>query len=325
MAEATELRDFNAMQYTAMAAYNAGDVVQLRDGRAAYFNSSAGAALGDRITFETSGQVTINKSPSVSLLDGDDVYWDYTNNRCNFRKTLNSKDFFVGTVVGDAAQADTLCTANLNLPAVYAIDLLRDEYSFDSVYTGTQGLNTMGIFPRGGMSKMILSVTNEAQKLDMLTFNSMAIGCRGIVKIKINVRNTGAGAAPDFNIGLASGTHATDADSIAQHLFCHLDGNSTNINFQSKDGTHTVAATSSGVTYTAGTPFEVWLDLRDPTSVKLYIDGVRVLSGTTFDVSAAATGPWKVLAHLEKTAAADVYEVDCMAKLRHGDQSVLSV
>jgi FMN-dependent NADH-azoreductase len=42
------------------------------------------------------------------------------------------------------------------------------------------------------------------------------------------------------------------------------------------------------------------MDARDPASVKLYVDGVRVLSGTTF-VLTAATGPLGLLAHLEKT------------------------
>jgi hypothetical protein len=96
-------------------------------------------------------------------------------------------------------------------------------------------------------------------------------------------------------------------------LFIHLDGNANNIKFQSKDGTNTTAATDSTKTATAGqsnaagTQIEVWMDMRDPTSVKLYVDGVAVLTGTTFNVSAAAL-TWKLLAHLEKTAAADVYE-----------------
>jgi hypothetical protein len=65
--------------------------------------------------------------------------------------------------------------------------------------------------------------------------------------------------------------------------------------------------------------------MRNPNSVAIYVEGVRVLSGVTFNVSAAAAG-WKLLAHLEKTAAADVFEayVDWLS-VRAADQSINGV
>jgi hypothetical protein len=43
--------------------------------------------------------------------------------------------------------------------------------------------------------------------------------------------------------------------------------------------------------------------------VHVYVDRALVLTGTTVDVSAAA-GPWKLIAHLEKTSSTDTFEVD---------------
>src|SRR5262249_17301434 len=94
-----------------------------------------------------------------------------------------------------------------------------------------------------------------------------------------------------------------DADSIAEHLLVHLDGGSVNIYLQSKDGTTTVAATDSTVDYVAGTPFLVQFDTTDLTDIQVYINGVNVLPATAFQLN-AATGPFKLLAHSEKSGTA---------------------
>jgi len=116
------------------------------------------------------------------------------------------------------------------------------------------------------------------------------------------------GAAADFNIGAASATHGTDADSIATSAFIHLDGASNNINAECDDGTNETAATDTTIDLTAGTPFTVWIDMRDLASIKYYVNGARVNSGTTFSM-AAASGTLYLLAHLEKTTGTDTYDV----------------
>ncbi len=113
----------------------------------------------------------------------------------------------------------------------------------------------------------------------------------------------------DVNVGVASATNATDGDGIAQHLFMHLDANATPILFQSKDGTTTVNATNSTVVYAEGTAFEVWMDMRNPADVQIYVNGALVLDATAFDVGNAAS-VWYLLAHVEKTSAADTYELE---------------
>jgi hypothetical protein len=310
--EAAYLRSRDDVRVTAQAAVSAYEVWQLADGRAAWLNRNSGASQGDRIPETTIGQVTMPKAAGVVLLDGGDAYWSWANNWISFQK-VDSRDFYAGKVVGDAASADTVCTVNLNVSPPPDLDLLRDPYT--PAPTGTQALG--GFLPpqrNGGALTFTLSATAEAQKVDALGKDGFAAGgACAVVEAVFNVINGGAAAAPDFNVGVASATHATDADAIAQHLFCHLDGNSTAIKFQSKDGTNTTAATDSTKAYAAGAGnanrVEVWFDLRDMTSVKIYVNGVRVLSGTTFNLSAAALR-WLPLVHLEKTVAADQFQID---------------
>ncbi len=47
--------------------------------------------------------------------------------------------------------------------------------------------------------------------------------------------------------------------------------------------------------------FELWIDMRDPADVQLYVDGVNVLPDTVFKLD-AATGPLGLLVHLEKSS-----------------------
>jgi hypothetical protein len=125
-----------------------------------------------------------------------------------------------------------------------------------------------------------------------------------IVEIILRPAVNGSGAAVDFSAGIANGTHATDADLITEHVFFHIDGADTSIFAQSKDGTTTVAATDTTLDITAGSAVanrvELWIDTRDPANVKLYVNGARVLSGSTFKID-AATGPFGILVHIEKT------------------------
>jgi hypothetical protein len=62
-----------------------------------------------------------------------------------------------------------------------------------------------------------------------------------------------------------------------------------------------VAATETLADAVDDTYFDFRFDCRDLTSIKIYINGVRVLSTSTFKLN-AATGPMKLLAHIEKGA-----------------------
>lgn len=310
MADASRRSDAGRVAVTLAAAAAVGEVRQLADGRAAVLRGGVAGASGDRVNYETSGQFAVTKVTGVVLLAGGEVWWDHSANNATYRRT-NDRDFYLGTATADAASGDTTVTVDLGAEPRWAVDLLRDAYV--TVPTGTQALG--GFLPPqpigGGAIKLLLSSTNEAQKVDALSKDSFANGANGIVELVFAVVSDGAGSAPDFSIGIAGDTHATDADAIAQHLLVHLDGNATAINLQSKDGTTTVTATDSLQDYTEGATnrVHVWFDMRDPADVQVYVNGANVLPATVFNVNAAAS-EWKLLAHLEKTAAADTYEVD---------------
>lgn len=319
MAEATRRHDGNLYDIVAENSLSEGQVIQLSDGRAGYAYNSITASDPGQI--QTTGVARITKASSIVFLAGDEVYWDHSANEATY-KPVNDRDFFVGTAVDDQSTTSTQVDVLLNQRVAWDIDIDRD--GFLSVPVGTQGLNTMGVFRRGGAHTMILSATNEAQKLDMLSIDGFSKDANAIAEIVFTVPSDGAGTVVDVSLGLANGTHATDADSITESIFIHLNANSTTIYAESDDGTTEVAATDTTKTYTEGSAVAnrvyVTIDMRDPTDVQIYINRVLVLSATTFGVN-ASTGPWFLLAHVEKTASTDTYELSVHSmKVRKSEQ-----
>jgi hypothetical protein len=286
------------------AAAGSGEVQQLPGGRAGVLAGLATPESGDRVAFYDCGQFLVTKTSGVVFLDGGRVYWDHSANAATFR-AVNDRDFYIGRAVGDAASTATTVCVNLNAPEwAYDISLISD--TFDSVPTGTQVVGAFGHpKPLGAARRIELTATNEAQCIDMLSRDRFALSANAIVEAVVCVAANGSTSAVDFNIGVANGTSTTDADSITESVFFHIDGGALDIFAESDDGTTEVAATDTTVNATEGRAvanrLEFWIDLRNPAAAALYIDGVRVLSGTTFNIS-AATGPLGLLAHLEKTS-----------------------
>lgn len=304
-----EIRDSGTtIAFTPESGVSEGQVLQVKDGRAAV--AKADISSGELGLVVVSGTIRCAKTTGMVFLDGGDVYWDYSADKAHYKK-VDDRDFFIGTALGDASSAATVMEVALNNSGRYLVDIMRD--GFRTSITGTQALNGLGLWRRGGAYNFVLSSTSEAQKLDALSVAGFATGANAIVEIVFAVPNDGAGSAVDVSLGVANNTHATDADSITESLFVHLDANNVNINLESDDNSTEVAATDSTIDYTEGSAVanlvEVWFDMRNPADVQVYINGSNVLPSTVFDVS-GASGPWKLLAHIEKTSAADVYELD---------------
>jgi hypothetical protein len=326
MADALYVRNAEEERIQVDAAVAVGEVWQLPDGRAAVFVRKAGsvgdvaASTNDYGDFRTLGEYDLPLTSSITILDGGKVFWDHSANLCHFRK-VNDRDFYVGRAVGDSASNTIRVELNVDPPP--DIDLLRNAVL--SVPVGTQAVGGFGFTKvLGGAHSLELTATNEAQKIDMLSVDGFAKGANAIVTIILRIADDGAGTAADFNVGVANGTNATDADLITESVFFHFNANSTTIYAESDDGTTEVTATDTTTTYTEGSAVanrkEFWIDMRNPADVQMYVDGVNVLPATVFNVD-AATGPLFLLAHLEKTAAADVYRAildrfDC----RFGEQ-----
>lgn len=293
MAEAYFVNRGESVDYTPTVAVTGGQVLQLVDGRAAVaMVDIAAGALG---SLQTCGIHEVAKTASMVVLKGSRLYWDHSANAAHLLHR-NDKDFFIGVAEEDAASAATTVKVALNVDAVYTLSLAS---GFVSVPINTAGFP----FASGSGEGVNLgfSATAEAQKVDALSHRGMSPAANAIVDALICVNTNGDAAAVDINVGLANATHATDADSITESLFVHIDGASTNILLESDDGTTEVAATDSTIDFTAGTPFLVQWDMRDNSDIQVYINGVNVLPNSVFDIS-AATGPLKLLAHMEKTS-----------------------
>lgn len=309
MPDARFVRNWDETQLVLAGSAGIGDIWQMADGRAGFLDKTVAKSTGDRTEFRTSGFATVTKTNGVYLIDGGPVYWDHSANAATFRE-VNDRDFFIGTVNGDAASGDLTCVVNLNVRPTYLVDLARD--AFISALVGTVAVGGCNIFRRGGAHNFVHNSTSEAQKLDALSVNGFAPGANWIVEGAFRVISDGAGSAVDVSLGIASATNTTDADNIAEHLFLHLDANNTNINIQSKDGTTTVTAQDSTSDYTEGSALanrvHFWFDGRNPADIQCYLDGVLTLGAQTFRLD-NAVGPLFLLAHTEKTSAADTYEI----------------
>lgn len=304
MAEATLYKDADTIDVTVPAAgYSSGEVLQLPDGRAAYVQGLRTLDSVDVAALKTTGQVTLAKTASVVCLKGLEAYWDRSANTCTPLRALAGADFPIGVFVKDAASADATCVVDLNVKPRYTIDALRDPS--DTVLVLSAGTPSLSMGP--GYAKMAFSATAEAQKVDILTKHSIPVTIPFIAVMDINIVDSGdaAAAAVDINIGIANETHASDGDTIAESMFVHVDGADTNaavnILMESDDGTTEVAATDTTKDFAAGTPFQVWFDCRDLTDIQAYVNGVNVLPASVFKLN-AATGPLKLLAHMEKGA-----------------------
>lgn len=302
----------SVVDYTAVAAVTGGQVVQIRDGRAAVIPTDLEAAeVGSACT---EGIYTVAKTASVVFVDGQELWWDHSANSATILPA-NDKDFYLGTAYGDATSAATTAKVSLNVRPQYLIDLHDSAFQTIVVKSvvGSTTVEVPDVKQRGGSSSLILGTTAEAQKVDLLSTRGFAVGSKWIVDGIVNVITNSDNAAGDFNIGVASATHATDAGAIAESCFIHTNGNDLNIYAESDDGTTEVAETDTTIDFAVGTPFHFLIDGRNTSDIQIYINGVLVLGSTVFTL-AAATGPLKLLAHLEKTSddSPGTYNIDAL-------------
>jgi predicted RecA/RadA family phage recombinase len=286
-------------QVTAPAAGASGQVLQLDDGRAAIAlgadASSTAYASGDKITVATNGRWRVLKTASINLLTGGKVYWDRSANKADFHQA--SGDFFMGKVAADAAAADATVDVDLNVEPQYQIELGVTQFT----NSATNGLGTLQNTVGSHIYTLAFDAVAEAAKAELISVDSIPVNDLGIAELRVAVYDKGDDAALDINYGLADATHATDADSIDESVFFHHDGNALDIKAESDDGTTEVAATDTTVDCVDDTYHEVWIDCRNIDDIQLYIDGVNVLPDSVFKLD-AATGPMKLLIHMEKTS-----------------------
>lgn len=300
--EARLVGEGESIDWIADAAVVGGQVIQLRDGRAGVV--SVDATSGSKVGVYVEGIFEVQKTTSMVILAGSRLFWDHSANKCHLLHR-NDRDFFLGSAINGGTTSSGTIAATSAATSVYVVlnAQAMNELTLGSGFVSVP-INTAGFpFVAGAGEGCILgfSATAEAQKVDALSFRGMSPSALAIVDALICVNDGGDDAALDASIGLANATHATDADAIVESLFIHLDGASVNIYAESDDGTTEVAATDTTIDYTAGTPFLAQWDLSNNADIQLYINGVNVLPNSVFKLN-AATGPLKLLAHMEKTS-----------------------
>lgn len=299
MAEAVTKQAGDSIDWTPTAAVAAGEVILLPDGRAAY--APTAIAAGVKGAVQVCGIVTLLKTAAMVMLKGSKVYWDHSASTASLLFGANTRDFFVGVVQDTAAASDTTVNVALNVEPKYTLAL---EDGFSSLPISTAGFTKLVGHDNG--ASFIFDATAEAQKLDALSLRGIAANTPGILSALVSINVNGDDAAFDLNVGLANATHATDADSITESLFAHVDGGNLSLNFGSDDTSSAQAVVDSTLDAVLLTPVLIQWDLTDWSDIKAYVNGVRVLDGTTgadttLDIS-AAVGPMKLLAHMEKTS-----------------------
>lgn len=287
------------LDFTAAAAITGGQVVNI-NGKAGVVPSAVAAA--GAAAAQTEGVYRVTKNAGEVWLPGSEIWWDAANNEATVLPQYSGLGFRLGVSYADAASDDTEGKVILNGKQGTVFDLHQDGGTTVVVKTsGTpEGKMTAGSFAAN------FSATAEAQKVDLLSLRSFPITGNWIVEADFVVNTDFDAAAADLNIGVANGTHASDADAITEFVFIHVDGGSANINVESNDGTTENAAADSTIDYAVGTPKRLMIDGRDETDIKVYLDGVRVMDGTTGASKTLTlgdgTGPIKFLFHMEKTS-----------------------
>jgi len=112
--------------------------------------------------------------------------------------------------------------------------------------------------------------------------------------------------AVDCVFGLA-GDHNLDKDTVTEAVWFKLDGSGVLV-CESDDTTNNNDDVATGITLVADTYYNFRIDTTDNTNVKFFVDGVRVGSATTFDISnlSDAEGIMQPYFSLDKASGAGV-------------------
>ncbi len=299
MAEALYAAEGESIKWTPTAAVAAGEILQLKDGRAAF--APTAIAAGVQGILQVKGIVEVLKVITQTMLVSNKVFWDTSASTCNLLRGIGTNDFFLGTVVEDAAYTDNTVKVNLNAKPAYISDLAGGYHSIPIQTAGDVYINGAG-----NSVNFFHGVTAEAMKVDALAINKIATATPGILQALVCINLNQDNSAGNFVVGLADATHATATDTITSSLFLRTDGASLNLNIESDNAAAEVAKTDTTLDAVVGTPFLATFDLRDWAAIKCYINGLRVGDGTTGSAVtltlAGVAGPLGVFAWMGKTS-----------------------
>jgi predicted RecA/RadA family phage recombinase len=284
--ESQYINQGDSLDFTPVAAITGGDLVQLGDGRAAH--SPLDIAAGVLGAVKVTGLLKLPKTVNIALLDGGDAYWDVSAGKVHFRPEAGTPDFRAGIVFGDYAAAATECYILLNERASYTIDLGAGgecgDWVAEELAAGVAG--SVDAIPGGGC-RIVISNENAVQANALRSVRTVPGSSKPILEFRFT-RSATTDAAVDLDIGLATSAHASDFEAVTAFAAFHYDGDDLNIDTHSDDNVTDRAPADSSIDHVEGTYHEGWIDGRDPTDVKFYVDGVLVDTSSAKRTLAAA-------------------------------------
>jgi hypothetical protein len=165
----------------------------------------------------------------------------------------------------------------------------------------TDGLGVIESAEANGVVKCVFDAVAEvAVAAFWMPSMPIEMDAHPIVEFRVAIFDIGDHAALDINFAIAGEGHATDFDASTNYIGFHLDGASLLIYGQSK-ATATVAAVTTAVSAVDNTYLNLKIDVTNKADAKLFINGVRVCSSTTFDLSGWTANATPIV-HVEKTS-----------------------
>jgi hypothetical protein len=160
-----------------------------------------------------------------------------------------------------------------------------------------------------GVARFPLDVTSEAQESGFTFGNQRPFVLnRGLIFEARVALQTLPTLLSEAVWGLAGDTNAV-ADTVAESVWFKADGSGV-IVVENDDTSNTNDDTATGTTLTATTFATFRIDCTTITDCKFYIDGARVASGTTFDMSTVPTLALQPYFHIAKASGAGLGVLD---------------
>lgn len=206
-------------------------------------------------------------------------------------------------------------TAPVGAPVVFYDDFIAKGLQTTDIWTvvdvSTAGNTTplIGADLANGIARLPLDVTSEAQESG-LTFGDQRpfVLNQGLVfecRVALSTLPT---LLSEAVWGLAGDKNAV-ADTVAESIWFKADGSGA-IVVENDDTANTNDDVATGTTLTAGTFAIFRIDCTTITDVLFYINGARVASGTTFDMSTVAGLKLQPYFHIAKASGAGLGVMD---------------
>lgn len=200
-------------------------------------------------------------------------------------------------------------------PVSYYEDFLGDGGALPDEWTAVDVSSAGNTTPliaadvANGVFRFPLDSTSEAQESGMTWADQRPLVLnQGLIFEARVALQTLPTLASEAVWGLAGDKNAA-ADSVAESIWFKADGDGV-IVAEYDDTVHTADDVATGVTLTAGTFAIFRIDCTDIADCKMYINGARVSSGTTFNMSQVPTLKLQPYFHNAKASGAGLGVLD---------------